>query len=60
MTPREIGELIVQRWRMDHHPALIMMQCIALGAPLTRTEVMTVIRAYIDRSTENRAYRASK
>jgi hypothetical protein len=60
MTPRETGELIVQRWRMEHDPTLIMMQCIALGSPLKRADVLAVIRAYIDGATENRALKISK
>ncbi len=53
MTPREIGAFIVQRWVADHSATSIMIQLICLGAPVTRADVLAVIRAYIDHSSEN-------
>ncbi len=55
MTPREIGQLIVDRWRMDHGANAIMVQLIMLGAPVSQSDILKVIRAYIDAATENRA-----
>ncbi len=60
MTPREIGELIVQRWLAEHSPISIMLQLICLGAPVTRADVLAVIRAYVDHSSENLAPGPSK
>lgn len=53
MSPREIGEWIVARWRADDPPILIVWQLAHTSAPMTRAEVMTVVRAYIDATSEN-------
>jgi hypothetical protein len=54
MTPRDVGEWIIARWRADDHPRMIVWQLAHTSAPLTRAEVMTIVRAYIDVESENR------
>jgi hypothetical protein len=54
LTPREAGEFIVQRWRAEHWPSFIMVQLILLGAPVSKADVLAVIRAYVDHNSENR------
>lgn len=57
MTPREIGALIIERWRDEHSPIAIMMQLICLGVPTSKADVLAVIRAYVDHSSENLSVR---
>ncbi|CAN2532518.1 hypothetical+protein [Methylocapsa aurea] len=54
MTPREIGQLIIDRWRMDYGANAIMVLCITRGAPVSKSEVMTIVRAYVEAATENK------
>jgi hypothetical protein len=53
MTPREVGEWIIAQWRADDHPRMIVWQLAHTSAPLTCAEVMTIVRAYIDATSEN-------
>jgi len=34
-----------------------MVACIMLGAPLSRMEVLEIVRRYIDQQSENTTYR---
>ncbi|HEY8066647.1 MAG TPA: hypothetical protein VIF40_18260 [Methylosinus sp.] len=54
MTPCEVGEWIIARWKAEDDPRLIIWQLAHTSWPLTRADVMGVIRAHIDRETENR------
>jgi len=54
MTPREIGQLIVDRWRMGHGANVIMVRCIMRGALVSQNDILKVIRAYVEAATENK------
>ena len=57
MTGEEIVAFVIARWLADHAPTSIMLQLITLGQPVKKAEVLAIIRRYVDRSTENAAYR---
>lgn len=58
MTDKEAAALIIQRWRMEHDAASIMVQLIVLGKPLKKADVLAVIRAWVASENENRTYLA--
>lgn len=57
MTAAETAALIVSRWRLEHSVEAIMVACILLGAPIKlRSQVLAVVKAYVDQNTENDTY----
>ena len=54
MTDNEAVARIVSAWLRDVPPLSIMMHLICLGYPVRKAEVMRVIKAYVDNSTENK------
>lgn len=60
MTHKETAAKIINLWRIEHTPEAIMMTLIMLGAPLTRAQILSVIRTYCDVCTENMTYISRK
>lgn len=56
MTAQEAVTFIVTRWLYDHAPAAIALQLLCLGCPMKKTEVLAVIRRYVDVASENTGY----
>lgn len=55
MTKGQIQGYIVAKWISGHAPQAIMAYLVCLGQPVTKKDVMLIIREYVDRSTENRS-----
>lgn len=60
MTAQEVAKLVISRWLADQSPAAIMVRLICLGHPMTRADVLAIIRRYIDIATENSTYEARR
>lgn len=54
MHTNEIYGYIISKWQNGHAPACIAMYLICLGHRISCREVMHVVRAYVDLSTENK------
>jgi len=54
-------EFVVMRWRMEHDPRFIFLEGICLHMKdMTRDDCMRIVRAYVDRATENKQLRAGQ
>lgn len=53
MTSHELTLFVVTRWQADHCPTAIMFQLVCLGHPITKADVLRIVRKYVDRTTEN-------
>lgn len=53
-----VVEFIVMKWLDEYPPSAIMTQLLCLGAPRTKAQILTIIRLYIDQTTENHTYKA--
>lgn len=60
MSPQEVATLIISRWRLEHTVEGIMMALLMQRAPMSREEIMMVIRRYCDSCSENATYRAQR
>lgn len=56
MSTKGVTTFIIGRWMMEHDVTAIMAQLITLGIPITKAEVLKIIRRYIDVSSENVGY----
>jgi hypothetical protein len=54
MTTGDLCGYVVGKWINGHAPASIDMYLVCLGQPATKHDVMKIIRAYVDLSTENK------
>ena len=60
MTAQEVAKLVISRWLADQAPSAIMVHLICLGHPMTRADILAIVRRYIDLSTENITYGARR
>lgn len=56
MTDDELATFVIRRWLDDHAPKAIMMQLVCLGRSVSKSDVLAVVRRYIDLQTENKTY----
>lgn len=60
MTPEEAASFIIKRWIDYHTPQAIMMQMICLGVPLTKREILKVIKLWVDLNDEATTLKARR
>jgi hypothetical protein len=48
---------VINRWRVEHTVNSIIAALYRAGHPLTRADVLKIIRAYVSAHTENSTYR---
>lgn len=53
MTSEEVAALVIQRWKLEHNIDAIMMACLMMRAPLSRVDILAIIRRYVDLRSEN-------
>jgi hypothetical protein len=53
MTDGELNAFVISKWTNEHAPHFIMLYLVCLGRPVSRREVMTIIKKYIDVNSEN-------
>ena len=60
LTQKEAAERILRAWlhgQDDFNASLMMMLLVCLSVPVTRSDVLSVVRAYCDSQSENHTYR---
>jgi hypothetical protein len=56
-TSAHIAMFVINRWRVEHTVNSIIAALYRAGHPLTRADVLKIIRAYVSAHTENSTYR---
>lgn len=57
MTAQQVAAFVISRWLAEHAPASIALQLVCLGHPLKNSDVLAIIRRYVDNTSENAGYR---
>ena len=64
LTQQEAVERILRVWLSrdgdDFNATLLMILIICLGLPVKRSDILRVVRAYVDAQTENHTYRGKR
>jgi len=53
MTDGEMNAYVISKWINEHAPLCIMVYLVCLGRPARKSEVMTIIKKYVEINNEN-------
>lgn len=57
MTREEVITFVISRWLAEQPTSSIVVHLLCLGHPVSKADVLAIIRRYVDLSSENGEYR---